>query len=113
MKYLCIPADVVMVDPAGQPTGETVSFATFIRNVILNHSRWGETPARLRQSVAVQAAIDPVAVGSHAHLEDGWHELLVACAEHPAAPYQPHAFRQLIPFFDAIENASSERPEKG
>ena len=90
-----------------------VSFATFIRNVLLQHPRWGESPMRLRQSVAIQTAIDPVAVGSHAHLEDAWHELLVACAEQPAQPYPPSAFRQLLPFFDAIEGASSERPEKG
>ena len=115
MKLIKVPADITLVDPITgarmrDPNGEAppVSFREHAIRQWLNDARMAETRVdAARLASVILPAFLAAKPGGVVRLEDADHAKLVPVVE-TARPYGPLAAIQLLPFADAVVNATNE-----
>ena len=116
MKVIKVPADIVMSDPISgarmrTPEGEAppLSFRDHAVRAWLNDARMGESRTDLaRLASVILPAFLAAKPGGVIRLEDADHAKLLPVVERPAPLYGPLASLQLLPFADAVVDATSE-----
>lgn len=119
MKYIRTPAPIAIMNPDGTPAMNgakplLMPFSAFVSGTLLNDASWGKTGlSGIRASVCIDIALrDAERDGvDHIALTDEQHEALNRVLQNPEAGYSPWLMRQVLPFADAIEQATSAPPD--
>jgi hypothetical protein len=121
MKVINVPADIVLKDPDTKERFRDarsgielppISFRAFAIKVWLNDNRLAETRSELaRYATVIEPAFASAKPGGVIRLEDADYAKLLPVVDRPAAlatSYGPAFAAQLLPFTDAVVNASEE-----
>ena len=120
MRYLKIPETIQQRNLTTKEEREEISFFQFFSNILTGDRRWGKSVKTLRSHNKIYSAIDGVKPGTVVALHENDWELLKQVADEPqlgcarcSGPlegYGSGAFMQVIPFIEAILNASDVDP---
>jgi hypothetical protein len=124
IRYVIVPTPIDIVHPfTGQTLGAApMTFAGFVRERLFCNPLWSASRRAIRASDAIDRAL-----GSANRVlglaEEDWQLLLRAVEEPIFQPFEtsailqkgfglhPSATRQILPFVEAIANATTEPPE--
>ena len=119
MRYVTIPKDILLFDPmTGAPLmQEDRPVAAKLRDLIVNalhDPKFGQNVKMLRLSADIQARFDLVQwkPGAVVALSDDEWKMLSDTLAQPSNPYIVAGSRQLISFFDVVENAPTTEPAR-
>lgn len=122
MHKILVPNDIQLVDPITRApmrdaTGlesKPIAFREFAVRSWLNSPAWptGHVEMSRLATVILPRMIEAHA-GTTVMLEDADHEKLAAVARAPLAGFGPLAAAQLLPFADAVLNATTEEATNG
>jgi len=107
MKYVKIPEDVVICDPAtGEPV-RTISFKEWIRSTVLSDSYWGKSAQKV---ISAADLMRRVSIGDELwELNDAEYHDVKSVVEAPSNGYNVPVAVQVVGFIDAVLNCSSEK----
>ena len=117
MRYIQIPASFQVriknpQPPTGPAVADTMKSTTFIDtlcDVWLNHAQeFGATANAVRSAAKIAEAFEGKNPGDWVAIEDADFQKLEKAVE--TTGYNPAVARQLIPFMDAVANATKKNP---
>lgn len=105
MKHIRIPEPITI-----EQSGEKVAFKDFVSSVPLADRAFGEDYSALMSASKVKRIVADGSVGKWVSIEDADYDRLERAVRTPANPYNPIVGVQLVPFMEAILDASDEVP---
>jgi len=121
MKYIKIPAPVLLTDPltdlpmrfphpeSGEMLIKNISFQEFMfQSVLSDEKHFGGNLDLIEQCMKIRTAIREAVKGNGIlELEDADYKLFLEAIRHPSKGYQPAVVCQCLVFTEAVKNAAS------
>lgn len=101
---ICVPDTINLSN--NPETDSFVHIVTETPGLFMSDVRWGKDLVTLRHSDALVARLKKTLVGHYWEMSKEDYELLRECVEKPSVALNPMFARKLIPYFDAILNAT-------
>lgn len=111
VRHITVPAPItITVATEKGPATASVPFARFLDETLLADRAWGKTLTLARKATEIATAAASLPVGGDLAIGDQDYQMLLASMESPSLGYEPALIRQLLPFCDAIRDATGDPP---